>query len=89
MPAGYIDRCRPHRVKIVNLLATSPDPVCVCELTGPLGLSQPTVSHHLKTLVQAGLLHRQQRGTWAHYSLDRDALARLAAAATLQQAGTP
>jgi ArsR family transcriptional regulator, arsenate/arsenite/antimonite-responsive transcriptional repressor len=36
----------PHRVKIVNLLATSPDPVCVCEFTGPLGLSQPTVSHH-------------------------------------------
>jgi ArsR family transcriptional regulator, arsenate/arsenite/antimonite-responsive transcriptional repressor len=51
--------------------------------------SQPTVSHHLKTLVQAGLLHRQQRGTWAYYLLDRDALARLAAAATLQQAGTP
>jgi ArsR family transcriptional regulator, arsenate/arsenite/antimonite-responsive transcriptional repressor len=38
----------PHRVKIVNLLATSPDPVCVCEFTAPLGLSQPTVSHHLK-----------------------------------------
>jgi ArsR family transcriptional regulator len=48
----------PHRVKIVNLLATSPDPVCVCEFTGPLGLSQPTVSHHLKKLVQAGLLER-------------------------------
>ena len=41
----------PHRVRIVNLLATSPDPVCVCEFTGPLGLSQPTVSHHLKKLV--------------------------------------
>ena len=43
----------PHRVKVVNLLATSPEPVCVCELTGPLGLSQPTVSHHLKKLVHA------------------------------------
>ena len=48
----------PHRVKIVNLLATSPDPVCVCEFTAPLSLSQPTVSHHLKKLVDAGLLGR-------------------------------
>ena len=76
----------PHRVKVVNLLATSPDPVCVCELTGPLGLSQPTVSHHLKKLVQAGLLAREQRGTWAYYSLDRDALGRLAAALEVQGA---
>ena len=76
----------PHRVKIVNLLATSPDPVCVCEFTGPLGLSQPTVSHHLKKLVAAGLLEREQRGTWAYYSLDRDALGRLAAVADLQGA---
>jgi ArsR family transcriptional regulator, arsenate/arsenite/antimonite-responsive transcriptional repressor len=74
----------PHRVKIVNLLATSPDPVCVCEFTGPLGLSQPTVSHHLKKLVAAGLLHREQRGVWAYYSLDRDALGRLAAVADLR-----
>jgi ArsR family transcriptional regulator, arsenate/arsenite/antimonite-responsive transcriptional repressor len=76
----------PHRVRIVNLLATSSEPVCVCELTGPLGLSQPTVSHHLKKLVQAGLLHREQRGTWAYYALDRDALGRLAAIADLQGA---
>ena len=76
----------PHRVKIVNLLATSPDPVCVCEFTGPLQLSQPTVSHHLKKLVQAGLLDREQRGTWAYYSLDRDTLGRLAAAVDLQGA---
>jgi ArsR family transcriptional regulator, arsenate/arsenite/antimonite-responsive transcriptional repressor len=74
----------PRRVKIINMLATSPDPVCVCEFTGPLGLSQPTVSHHLKKLVTAGLLHREQRGVWAYYSLDRDALGRLAAVADLQ-----
>ena len=74
----------PHRVKIVNLLATSPDPVCVCEFTEPLGLSQPTVSHHLKKLVQAGLLDREQRGTWAYYRLRRDALGGLAAALDLQ-----
>ena len=77
----------PHRVKILNLLATSPQPVCVCEFTEPLGLSQPTVSHHLKKLVQAGLLEREQRGTWAYYSLRRDALGGLAAALDLQGAG--
>ena len=74
----------PARVKIVNLLATSAEPVCVCEFTGPLQLSQPTVSHHLKKLVQAGLLEREQRGTWAYYSLRRDALGGLAAAVDLQ-----
>jgi ArsR family transcriptional regulator len=74
----------PHWVKIVNLLATSPDPVCVCEFTGPLRLSQPTVSHHLKKLAAAGLLEREQRGTWAYYSLNRNALGRLAAATDLQ-----
>ena len=78
----------PHRVKIVNLLATSPEPVCVCEFTGPLGLSQPTVSHHLKKLVQAGLLEREQRGTWAYYRLRPDALGGLAAALDLH-GGTP
>ena len=74
----------PHRVKILNLLATSPEPVCVCEFTGPLGLSQPTVSHHLKKLVDAGLLEREQRGTWAYYGLSRDAVGRLASAVDLQ-----
>jgi ArsR family transcriptional regulator len=75
----------PHRVRIVNLLATSPDPVCVCELTAPLGLSQPTVSHHLKKLTDAGLLTRTQRGQWAYYALDRQAMARLAAITDLHQ----
>ena len=77
----------PHRVRILNLLATSPDPVCVCEFTVPLGLSQPTVSHHLKKLVQVGLLQREQRGTWAYYSLRPDALGGLAAALDLRGAG--
>jgi ArsR family transcriptional regulator, arsenate/arsenite/antimonite-responsive transcriptional repressor len=76
----------PHRVKIINLLATSPGPVCVCEFTGPLQLSQPTVSHHLKKLVQVGLLEREQRGTWAYYGLNHDTLGRLAAAVDLQGA---
>ena len=77
----------PHRVRIVNLLATSPDPVCVCELIAPLGLSQPTVSHHLKKLTDAGLLVRTQRGQWAYYALDRQAMARLAAITDLDLGG--
>jgi ArsR family transcriptional regulator len=75
----------PHRVRIVNLLATSADPVCVCELIQPLGLSQPTVSHHLKKLTSAGLLTREQRGQWAYYRLDRQAMARLAAITDVPQ----
>lgn len=67
----------PHRVRIVNLIANAGGSVCVCDLTEELGLSQPTVSFHLKKLVQAGLLDREQRGVWAHYSVDRRALARL------------
>src|SRR6188474_1953288 len=60
----------PARVKILNVLATSDEPVCVCELTPAVGLSQPTVSHHLKKLTEAGLLAREQRGTWAFYTID-------------------
>jgi ArsR family transcriptional regulator len=65
----------PARVRIVNLLATSPDPVCVCEFT-----------HHLKKLMEAGLLECERRGTWAYYSLRPDALGGLAAALDLQGA---
>jgi ArsR family transcriptional regulator len=68
----------PARVRIVNLLATTDESVCVCNLIEPLGLSQPTVSHHLKRLVDAGILEREQRGKWAYFSLDPDAAARLA-----------
>lgn len=76
----------PARVRIVNLLATSPEPICVCELIDPLGLSQPTVSHHLKRLVDAGLLEREQRGRWAYFSLKRDSVDKLAAVADLKGA---
>lgn len=68
----------PARVRIVNLLATSESAVCVCELVEPLSLSQPTVSHHLKKLTEAGLLEREQRGRWAYYSLSGEARERLA-----------
>jgi len=56
-------------VRIVNRIATNDEPVCACHLIEPLGLSQPTVSHHLKRLVDAGLLEREQRGRWAYFSL--------------------
>jgi ArsR family transcriptional regulator, arsenate/arsenite/antimonite-responsive transcriptional repressor len=68
----------PARIRIVNLLAGADGAICVCDLTGPLGLSQPTVSHHLKKLTAVGLLQREQRGTWAYYTLERDALRRVA-----------
>ena len=58
----------------------------MCDLTPQLELSQPTVSFHLKKLVLAGLLHREQRGVWAHYSVDREALARLASVFELEGA---
>jgi ArsR family transcriptional regulator len=78
----------PHRVRIVNLLASAADALCVCDLTPLLGLSQPTVSFHLKKLVQAGLLDREQRGVWAHYSLNRRALERLEIVFRLKEGAT-
>jgi ArsR family transcriptional regulator, arsenate/arsenite/antimonite-responsive transcriptional repressor len=68
----------PHRVRIVNLLANASEPVCVCEFMPRLDLAQGTISFHLKKLLAAGLLDRQQRGTWAYYSLKPEALDRLA-----------
>lgn len=59
----------PHRVLILNRLLASDEPVCVCELNDELDLAQPTVSFHLKKMVNAGLLQREKRGTWAYYSL--------------------
>jgi ArsR family transcriptional regulator len=76
----------PARVKIVNVLARQAEPVCACEFEPALGLAQPTVSHHLKRLTEAGLLEREQRGKWAYYSLTRDAVEKLAAVADLKGA---
>ena len=67
----------PGRVRIVNLLVNAGEPACVCDLTPKLGLAQATVSFHLKKLVQSGLLEREQRGAWAFYSVNREALGRL------------
>ena len=78
----------PGRVRIVNLLANAGGPVCVCDLTPQLDLSQPTVSFHLKKLVQAGLLEREQRGVWAYYSVNRETLERLATVFELEEVRT-
>ncbi len=63
----------PARLRVISLLAATGES-CVCDLTEPLGLSQPTVSHHLKTLVDAGLVRREKRGVWAYFSLVPGAL---------------
>jgi ArsR family transcriptional regulator len=76
----------PARVKIVNLLARADQPVCACEFEPVLELAQPTVSHHLRKLTEAGLLEREQRGKWAYFSLRRDAVEKLAAVADLKGA---
>ncbi|BCW60459.1 ArsR family transcriptional regulator [Paenarthrobacter nicotinovorans] len=65
----------PNRLRLLSMVkAEASGESCVCDLTEPLGLGQPTVSHHLKILVDAGLLHREKRGTWAYYSLVPGAL---------------
>ncbi len=67
-----------HRVKIVNLLAqTGGSAICVCDFVPALGLAQPTVSYHLKQLVNADLLVREKRGTFAYYRLAPEALTRI------------
>ena len=67
----------PTRLRLFSLVAST-DEACACDLTEPLGVSQPTVSHHLKVLTQAGLVTREQRGTWAWFRVNPDRMADLA-----------
>lgn len=68
----------PARLQLIALIGASDSGErCACDLTEPLGLSQPTVSHHLRVLVDAGLLAREQRGTWAWFSLVPERLAEI------------
>jgi ArsR family transcriptional regulator len=70
----------PTRLRLMSLVAAQPDgEACICNLTAPVALSQPTVSHHMKVLVDAGLLEREQRGKWAFYRLVPGALDNVAA----------
>jgi len=69
----------PSRVRLLSLIAAHAEgEACVCDLTDPIGLSQPTVSHHLKQLVGAGLITREQRGRWSYYRVVQPALDTLA-----------
>lgn len=68
----------PARLQLLSLIAAQPgQEACVCELTEPLGLSQPTISHHLKVMYEAGLLQKERRGNWIYYQLVGDRLEQL------------
>lgn len=68
----------PARLRLLSLIQAQPDgEACVCHLTAPLGLSQPTVSHHLRVLLDAGLVEREQRGSWAFFRVRPEPLAAL------------
>jgi ArsR family transcriptional regulator len=68
----------PARLRLLSLIADQPEgEACVCYLTEPLGLSQPTVSHHLKLLNEAGLLDREKRGAWVYYRIVPERVAAL------------
>jgi ArsR family transcriptional regulator len=68
----------PARLRLLSLIQAQPaGEACVCHLTEPLGLSQPTVSHHLKVLLNAGLVEREQRGSWAYFRIVPDQLSAL------------
>jgi ArsR family transcriptional regulator len=70
----------PARLQLLALIKSSDQgEACVCDLTDPVGLSQPTVSHHLKVLTDAGLVTREQRGTWAYFRHVPERLAEIAA----------
>ena len=78
---GFTALADPVRLRVLSMLAAAAEgEICVCDFVDPLGKSQPTISHHLKILSDAGLVHGDRRGKWVWYSLDRDRLAELRAA---------
>ena len=80
IPYITISEPQPARLQLLALIrAAEAGESCACDLTEPLGLSQPTVSHHLKVLTEAGLLTREKRGTWAWYAVVPDRLDEIAA----------
>ncbi len=91
LPAGAAERLAsslkaiadPTRLRLISLVAAHADgEACVCDLTEPVGLSQPTVSHHLKILVDASVMIREQRGKWAYYRLVPETLRAISLAIT-------
>lgn len=63
----------PVRLRLYSMIAST-DEVCSCDVVGPLGKSQPTVSHHTKALAEAGLIHGEKRGRWVYWRADRERL---------------
>lgn len=75
---GFTALADPVRLRVLSMLAAAPaGEICVCDFVGPLGKSQGTISHHLKILGEAGLVHGDRRGKWVWYSLDRERLSNL------------
>jgi ArsR family transcriptional regulator len=78
LATGFNALADPVRLRVLSMLAAAPEgEVCVCDFVEPLSKSQPTVSHHLKVLSDAGLVQGDRRGKWVWYSLNRDRLAQL------------
>ena len=71
----------PTRIRILNLLAASPEPVCVCDITDHFPLGQPTISHHLKVLRDVRFVIAERRGTFMHYRVNQECLAEFPEAA--------
>lgn len=79
----------PARLRLLSIIAAHDGgEACVCDLTEPVGLSQPTVSHHLKVLTEAGFVTREKRGVWAYYTLVPEAVAELGAHVALHLGGS-
>jgi ArsR family transcriptional regulator len=75
---GFSALSDPVRLRVLSILAAAPQgEVCVCEFVKPLGKSQPTISHHMKILSEAGLVQGERRGKWVWYSLNGDRLEQL------------
>jgi ArsR family transcriptional regulator, arsenate/arsenite/antimonite-responsive transcriptional repressor len=68
----------PVRLQILSLLNRAADPVCVCDIEQPFDIKQPTISHHLRILREAGLVDGDQRGTWVYYRVRKETLASVA-----------
>ena len=80
----------PARLRLLSLLLANEDlQACTCDLTGPLGLSQPTVTHHLRKLLDAGLVTSERRGVWTYYRVVPEALSALAVVLSPRAAPTP
>lgn len=78
LAAGFKALGDPHRIAILHLLAAAGVPVCVVDVERHIDLAQSTISHHLKTLLDAGVITRERRGRWSYYSIVDDRVAQLA-----------